>query len=63
MGNEHNVETEPEPERGRKPSLGRVWTTILVAVLTVLTFLLGRSMEQHRFFQGGRVHLNGSVGQ
>jgi hypothetical protein len=63
MGDEHSVDTEPEPERGRTPSLGRMLTTILVAVLTVLTFLLGRSMVQHRFFQGGRVHLNGSVGQ
>jgi hypothetical protein len=40
--------------------LGKVF---LVAVMFVLFFLLGQAMVRHRFFQGGRYHANGSVGQ
>jgi hypothetical protein len=29
----------------------------------VILLLLGQSMVRHRFFQGGRYHQNGSVGQ
>jgi hypothetical protein len=36
---------------------------LLVGLLVVLIFLLGHAMVQHRFFQGGRYHSNGSVGQ
>jgi hypothetical protein len=43
--------------------LYRVGKVLLVAVLFVLFFLLGQSMVRHRFFQGGRYHANGSVGQ
>lgn len=43
--------------------LYRVSKVFLVAVLVILIFLLGQSMVRHRFFQGGRYHANGSVGQ
>ena len=36
---------------------------LFVGVLIVLIFLLGEAMVRHRFFQGGRYHANGSVGQ
>jgi hypothetical protein len=36
---------------------------LFLAVLAFLFFLLGQSMVHHRFFQGGRVHRNGSIGQ
>jgi hypothetical protein len=35
----------------------------LIALFVVIVFLLGLSMVHHRFFQGQRVHHNGSVGQ
>jgi hypothetical protein len=51
------------PQReGRAPS-GRIWIAVFVAIFVILLFLLGRSMVQHRFFRGARVHENGSVGQ
>jgi hypothetical protein len=31
--------------------------------LAVILFLLGQSMVRHRFFEGGRFHRNGSIGQ
>lgn len=40
--------------------VGRV---VLVGLLFVMFLLLGQSMVQHRFFEGGRYHANGSVGQ
>jgi hypothetical protein len=43
--------------------LYRVGKVLLVAVLFVLFFLLGQAMVRNRFFQGGRYHANGSVGQ
>lgn len=36
---------------------------MFVGVLVVLIFVLGEAMVHHRFFQGGRYHENGSVGQ
>jgi hypothetical protein len=36
---------------------------MFAAVLAVILFLLGQSMVRHRFFQGGREHRNGSIGQ
>jgi hypothetical protein len=36
---------------------------LFVVVLAALFFLLGHSMANHRFHQGGRRHWNGSVGQ
>jgi hypothetical protein len=35
----------------------------MLALFVGLLLLLGLSMVHHRFFQGGRVHQNGSVGQ
>jgi hypothetical protein len=43
--------------------LYRVGRVILVAVLLGSFFFLARSMVKHRFFEGGRYHANGSVGQ
>lgn len=43
--------------------LCRIAKPLLVCLLVVLIFLLGQAMVQHRFFQGGRYHANGSVGQ
>jgi predicted Na+-dependent transporter len=36
---------------------------LFVVFLAVIFFMLGHSMVRHRFFQGGRTHRNGSVGQ
>jgi hypothetical protein len=47
----------------REPPLFRVGQFLFVAVLAVILFLLGQSMVRHRFFQGGREHRNGSIGQ
>jgi len=48
---------EPEP-----PSFG-IGHFLFIVFLAVIFFLLGQSMVRHRFFQGGRVHRNGSIGQ
>jgi hypothetical protein len=48
---------------GRKPSLLGTGQIVFTVVLVVILFLLGQSMVRHRFFQGGRFHQNGSVGQ
>jgi hypothetical protein len=37
--------------------------TVFLAIFFVLLYLLGRSMVDHRFFRGGRIHENGSIGQ
>jgi hypothetical protein len=55
--------SNPAPRQEQRPPAGRIWVILFVAVFFVLLFLLGRSMEQHRFFRGGRVHQNGSIGQ
>jgi hypothetical protein len=47
---------------GRKPSSLGI-QIVFTVVLVVILFLLGQSMVRHRFFQGGRFHQNGSVGQ
>lgn len=47
----------PEP-----PSFG-IGRFLFVVVLAAAFFLLGQSMVRHRFFQGGREHRNGSIGQ
>jgi hypothetical protein len=52
----------PDPDGEKPPSFGtKHW--LFALVLAVLFFLLGQSMVHHRFFQGGRVHRNGSIGQ
>lgn len=50
------------PAGGTPPSFG-MGSFLFLAVLAFLFFLLGQSMVHHRFFQGGRVHRNGSIGQ
>jgi len=48
---------------GREPPSFGIGQLLFVVVLAVIFFLLGHSMVRHRFFQGGRVHRNGSLGQ
>jgi hypothetical protein len=36
---------------------------LFIVFFVVILFLLGQSMVHHRFFEGGRFHRNGSVGQ
>jgi hypothetical protein len=48
---------------GPKPPLFGMRQIVFSLVLLVILLLLGRSMVHHRFFQGGRYHQNGSVGQ
>jgi hypothetical protein len=43
--------------------LYRVGRVVLVAGLFVSFFLLAQSMVEHRFFEGGRYHADGSEGQ
>jgi hypothetical protein len=50
------VPAEPKP-----PSFG-IGKFLFVVLLAVIFFLLGQSMVRHRFFRGGRVNRNGSLG-
>jgi hypothetical protein len=59
MTTDSNPTLPPEQE---PPSFG-IAKLLFAVFLAVLFLLLGHSMVQHRFFQGGRVHRNGSVGQ
>ncbi len=47
----------------RKPPRFGMGSFLFVLVLALIFFLLAHSMVRHRFFQGGRVHRNGSIGQ
>jgi len=47
----------------RKPPSFGIRQLLFAVFLAVLFFLLGQSMVHHRFFEGGRFHRNGSVGQ
>jgi hypothetical protein len=51
-----------DPTRRKPPSFG-IRQFVFVVVLAVILLLLGQSMVRHRFFQGGREHRNGSIGQ
>jgi hypothetical protein len=51
----------PDPEGAKPPSFG-IGKFLFVVVLAVVLFLLVHSMVHHRFFRGGRVHRNGSLG-
>jgi len=56
-------EMNSEPRNGvKQPWLG-IGRALFVIILFVLILLLGQSMVSHRFFQGERVHQNGSIGQ
>jgi hypothetical protein len=46
-----------------KPNLAGILKIAFVVLFVVLVFLLTQSMVEHRFFEGQRVHDNGSVGQ
>ena len=48
---------------GRKPPSFGIRQFLLIVFLAVIFFLLGHSMVRHRFFEGGRFHRNGSIGQ
>jgi hypothetical protein len=52
----------PTPAGREPPSFG-MGQLLFVVVLVVILVLLGQSMVHHRFFQGGREHRNGSIGQ
>lgn len=52
----------PIPTR-RQPHTFGLGQLLFAMVLAVIFFLIGQSMVRHRFFQGGRAHQNGSVGQ
>ena len=51
------------PPAGREPPPFGIGQFLFVIVLAVILFLVGQSMVHHRFFQGGREHRNGSIGQ
>lgn len=59
MANDANSSTPPE----RGIPLFQALKIGFIVLFTVLVLLLGLSMVHHRFFQGERVHRNGSVGQ
>ena len=52
---------KPAPEGERSSWIG-IGTFLFVVVFAVIAFLLVQSMVHHRFFRGGRLHRNGSVG-
>jgi hypothetical protein len=58
-----NKDANPPAGPEQKLPLGAIITILFVTVFFVLVLLLGISMVHHRFFQGERVHRNGSVGQ
>jgi hypothetical protein len=51
-----NPTAEPKP-----PSFG-IGKFLFVIVLVVIFFLLAQTMVRHRFFRGGWVNRNGSIG-
>jgi hypothetical protein len=57
-----NPSNSTDPAGPEPPSFG-TREFLFVLLLAVLFFLLGHSMVRHRFFEGGRVHRNGSIGQ
>jgi hypothetical protein len=51
----------PAPGGRKSPSFG-IGKFLFVVVLAVIFFLLFQSMVRHRFFGGGWVNRNGSLG-
>jgi hypothetical protein len=49
-----------EEPKSRWSGIGKF---LFIVALVIIFYLLGQSMVHHRFFQGGRVHRNGSIGQ
>ena len=56
-------DANPSPDPERESSLFQIVTIAFVALFFGAVLMLGISMVHHRFFQGQRVHRNGSVGQ
>jgi hypothetical protein len=48
---------------GREPPSFGIGKLLFAIVLAIVVLLLVQSMVRHRFFQGGRDHRNGSIGQ
>jgi len=59
MASQSNMQ---DPE-GRKPPSFGTREFLFAVFLAIIFFLLGHTMVRHRFFQGQRVHRNGSIGQ
>ena len=57
------TELRPTTHPERKPPWSGIWKVFCFAVFLALLVLLAQSMVEHRFFQGERVHSNGSIGQ
>jgi len=55
----HLDTTAPE---GRKSPWFGIGRFLFIVILTVIFFMLAQSMVRHRFFRGGRVQRNGSIG-
>jgi len=55
--------SNPSPDPERETSIFQVVTIVFVALFFAVVLMLGISMVHHRFFQGQRLHRNGSVGQ
>ena len=51
----------PGPAGSRPPRFG-IGSLLFVVVLGVVIFLLAQNMIRHRFFRGGWVNRNGSIG-
>ena len=49
------------PERRKSPWFG-IGRFLFIVILAVIFFMLAQSMVRHRFFRGGRVQRNGSIG-
>jgi hypothetical protein len=52
-----------QPQAARNTQLAGILKILFIVVFFALVLLLSQSMVHHRFFQGERVHDNGSVGQ
>jgi hypothetical protein len=50
------------PAEGKPPWWFGVGKFLFIVVLAVIFFLLAQSMVHHRFFRGGWVNRNGSLG-
>jgi hypothetical protein len=57
------TDSHPTPPAGPEPPSFGIGKLLFAVLLAILFLMLGHSMVQHRFFQGGRVHRNGSIGQ
>lgn len=57
------TDSNTTPSAGREPPSFGLGKFLFALFLAAIFLLLGHSMVRHRFFQGGRVHRNGSIGQ